>query len=289
MTATNDRMQSIGDIMQGMFRDKGFSPHVPQEDGDYVGDDGFLRCGKCHTRKECIFPFSGKMVPCMCKCRADEYAAEEERRKLQRQQSRIREIFSYSLVDELFHQCRFENFIVRNDADALLLKRLRNYADNFETMYARNKGLFLYGAPGTGKSFGANCIANALMDKGIPVMVTSIVKLTSGSIFDDDLQRTLAIMQNAQLLVLDDLGAERNTETKSEQVFDVIDTRISSNKPLIVTSNITDFRTETDIRRRRVYDRITKACIPLKVDGQSRRREAAVSELDEMMAILDSE
>lgn len=242
-------------------------------------------CGKCHTRRECVFKLSGKMVPCTCDCRRAAYDAEEEERKRREERDNVRQLLSMSLIDDLFYKCTFDRFKVRNDKDALFLKRLKNYASNFETMYQKNKGLLLYGPPGTGKTFGAYCVANKLIEDGVAVMVTSIVKLANG--FGDELQHTLGVMRNARLLILDDLGAERNTETKAEQVFDVIDSRINSNKPMIITSNITDFKGETDIRRKRVYDRISKACIPLKIDGESWRKQAAMAERKELMSILD--
>ena len=277
-------MRSVGEILSDSFLGFGFEPHIPGEPGDYI-EDGFLMCGKCHTRKECVFKLSGKMVPCMCECQKVARALEDEARKRQQEEARIRQLLGMSLIDELFYQCTFDRYFVRNENDALLLKRLKNYVEHFDEMFERNKGILLYGPPGTGKTFGANCIANALINRGVPVMVTSIVKLTCG--FGDELQHTLSVMRNARLLVLDDLGAERNTEFKAEQIFDIIDSRISSNRPMIITSNITDFKTEKDIRRRRVYDRITKACIPLYVDGESRRREAAKAEHKDIMAILD--
>ena len=110
------------------------------------------------------------------------------------------------------------------------------------------------------------------------------MKLATG--FGDELQRTLGIMRNARLLILDDLGAERNTEARAEQVFDVIDSRINSCKPMIITSNITKFKDE-DIRRQRVYDRLSKVCIPMFVDGESRRLEDAKANHDRLMAMLD--
>ena len=288
-------MKTVGEMLQGQFGHLGieagpfskfgFDPHVPADEGDYVGEDGFLMCGKCHTRKECVFKLSGKMVPCTCDCQKAAYAAEKEEREKQKERSRINELLSMSLIDDLFYKCTFDKFHVRDDKDAQFLKRLKNYADNFDMMYERNKGLLLYGPPGTGKTFGAYCIANKLIENGTPVMVTSIVKLATG--YGEELQHTLGIMRNARLLILDDLGAERNTETKAEQVFDVIDSRINSNRPMIITSNITDFKSETDIRRKRVYDRISKACIPLYVDGESRRRQAALADHKELMSILD--
>lgn len=292
-----DDMKTVGELLQGNFEQAGvhaapfsefgFTPHIPAEPGDYIGNGGFLMCGRCHTRKECVFKLSGKMVPCQCDCKKAEYAAEEEARIRRAEADKVRRLLSMSLIDEKFYQCTFDRFTVRNEDDRILLRRLRNYADSFDTMYERNRGLLLYGPPGTGKTFGAYCIANHLIARDVPVMVTSIVRLTTG--FGDELRDTLNTMRNARLLILDDLGAERDTSTKAEQVFDIIDSRINSNKPMIITSNITDFKSETDPRRRRVYDRLTEVCIPLLVDGESRRRQTAKSEHRGLMALLDKE
>ena len=290
----SDDVKTVDELLQNQFENAGvpaapfsefgFMPHIPADEGDYVGDDGFLMCGKCHTRKECVFKLSGRMVPCTCECQKKAWAAKEEAKKREEERDRIRELLSMSLVDKLFYRSTFDNFTVRNEKDAKYKKRLRNYADRFEEMYGMNKGLLLYGPPGTGKTFGAYCIANQLIAQGVPVFVSSIVKLATG--FGDELQRTLSIMRSARLLILDDLGAERNTETKAEQVFDVIDSRINSCKPMIITSNITKFK-DDDIRRQRVYDRLSEVCIPLFVDGESRRLEDAKANHDKLMAMLD--
>lgn len=290
----SEEMKTVGELLRGQiegipdapFSEFGYAPHIPAAAGDYIGADGFLTCGKCHTRKECVFRLSGKMVPCLCDCQKQAMAREEEARAREAERDRIRELMSMSLIDEHFYRCTFDRFQARSEKEKVYLKRLRNYADRFDVMYRMNKGLLLYGPPGTGKTFGAYCIANQLMAQGVPVMVSSIVKLATG--FGDELHRTLGIMRNARLLILDDLGAERNTETKAEQVFDIIDTRINSGRPMIITSNIMEFK-DGDSRRQRVYDRIAQACIPLLVDGESRRREAAKAEHRKLMAILDGE
>lgn len=290
----SDDVKTVGELLQNQFEkagvpaapftEFGFEPHIPAEIGDYIGENGFLMCGKCHTRKECVFKLSGRMVPCMCECRKREWAEKEEAKKREQERDRIRELLSMSLIDELFYRSTFDSFIIRNEKDAKFKNRLCKYADRFEEMYEMNKGLLLYGPPGTGKTFGAYCIANQLINQGVSVFITSVVKLATG--FGDELQRTLGIMRNARLLILDDLGAERNTEARAEQVFDVIDSRINSCKPMIITSNITKFK-DDDIRRQRVYDRLSKVCIPMFVDGESRRLEDAKANHDRLMAMLD--
>ena len=124
------------------------------------------------------------------------------------------------------------------------------------------------------------------MEKRVPVLVTSIVRLTA-NISGDDLNALLERMNTARLLVLDDFGAERNTEFKAEQIFTVIDARYAAKKPMIITTNLIDFKTETDVRRKRVYDRIFEVCTPIKMDGESKRRTEGQKKRDSIRAILE--
>ena len=50
------------------------------------------------------------------------------------------------------------------------MKLAHNYVDNWEKMKSNSSGLLLWGDVGTGKSFFAGCIANALLEKGVPVL-----------------------------------------------------------------------------------------------------------------------
>lgn len=65
------------------------------------------------------------------------------------------------------------------------------------------------------------------------------------------------------LLILDDLGAERNTSYGKECVFDVVNRRLLSGKPMIITTNITlsAMQKATDLDDRRIYDRILEVCV----------------------------
>ena len=65
------------------------------------------------------------------------------------------------------------------------------------------------------------------------------------------------------LLILDDFGMERGTEYGLEQVFNVIDSRYRSGKPLIVTTNLTldDLHNPEDTAHSRIYDRLLSMCV----------------------------
>lgn len=279
-------MKSIGELALGFMESMGSVDHVEARPGDYMGDDGVLHCGVCGKPREHRFKHNGRFVGCICQCEKDEMEREEAERQRQRELDRVKELAAYSLVDERFHESTFDRFTASTSEDRRVLRICRNYVEHFDEMLANNAGLIFYGSPGTGKTFAASCIANALMERRVPVLVTSIVRLTA-NMFGDDLNELLFRMNTARLLVLDDFGAERNTEFKAEQIFTVIDARYAAKKPMIITTNLTDFKTETDVRRKRVYDRIFEVCTPIKMDGESKRRAEGQKKRDSIRALLE--
>ena len=279
-------MKSIGELALGFMESMGSVDHVEARPGDYMGDDGVLHCGVCGKPREHRFKHNGRFVGCICQCEKDEMEREEAERQRQRELDRVKELAAYYLVDERFHESTFDRFTASTPEDQRVLRICRNYVEYFDEMLANNAGLIFYGSPGTGKTFAASCIANALMERRVPVLVTSIVRLTA-NMFGDDLNELLFRMNTARLLVLDDFGAERNTEFKAEQIFTVIDARYAAKKPMIITTNLTDFKTETDVRRKRVYDRIFEVCTPIKMNGESKRRAEGQKKRDSIRAILE--
>ena len=73
------------------------------------------------------------------------------------------------------------------------------------------------------------------------------------------------------LLILDDFGMERGTEYGLEQVYNVIDSRYRSGKPLIVTTNLTltELQNPQDTPHARIYDRLLEMCAPVCFSGET--------------------
>ena len=106
----------------------------------------------------------------------------------------------------------------------------------------------------------AACIANALLEQGIPVLMTNFSKILNqmGAMYSEERYRYIASFSNYSLLILDDLGIERSTEYALEQVYAVIDERYKSGLPVIITTNlkIAEIRNPQDVAYARIYSRI---------------------------------
>lgn len=261
---------------------------------DFRDDDGVLRCKVCGEAREVLrdVPYLGKrLVPRSCKCMDEMWRRKDEEKRLREEQAAVDRLFRFSLTDNRFKISTFENFIV-NQYNAQHLRRAKNYVAHFEEMFSRNKGLFFFGPSSTGKTFTASCIANALMKKRVPVLVTSIRRLTSSSNpfqkGTEAFYQMLRGMESARLLVLEDVGAERDTSYMLEQVFEVIDARCGAMRPLVATSNLTinELYEEPDREKRRIYERILEMCHLVEFTGSSWRAQKNEDDYDEIENIL---
>ena len=132
---------------------------------------------------------------------------------------------------------------------------------------------------GTGKTFMASCIANAVIDLGFSAYQTDIAGIATlmESSFADR-RANLDRILNRDLLLIEDLGAERCTEYMLGHVYNVIDGRYRSGKPWSSPPTFPS-RTSTShppqAHGQRIFDRITERCYPIEFTGASRRRSKA--------------
>ena len=71
-----------------------------------------------------------------------------------------------SLMDSRLRNATFSNFIIK-ERNAKCHRLLKSYADRFDQMAEKSQGLLLDGSVGTGKTYGAACIATQLLDRGV--------------------------------------------------------------------------------------------------------------------------
>ena len=276
--------------MQGLLDGiaKATAASNPINEGDYV-KDGLWYCGKCNTPKQCAVNFLGviKFPFCLCKCEKEKRDLAEQEVMRQAELRRISETRKLGFPDDEMATWTFDK---DDGANPELMKIARNYVANFGKMQQRNKGLLLFGTVGTGKTFAACCIANALIDKGYSALVTNFARLANTlQGLREDRQDYIDKLNAVNLLVIDDLAAERQTEYMQETVFNIIDARYRSGRPLIITTNLTadELKNPADISHKRIYSRLFEVCIPFEVKGIDRRAESLKREYGEFRQLLE--
>lgn len=253
--------------------------------------DGVLVCGKCHTNKEKKIQLAGEYVTvrCICKCESEERERIQKQKDYEEEMRRIERLKVASLMDAKLKSATLKTFTQKED-NQKLYTIVKNYVDNFETFYKSNRGLLFWGTVGTGKSYAAACIANELLNRKTPVVMTSFVKVLQ--VIQDNTENETEFVNRlcaARLLIIDDLGTERKTDYALEKVYNVIDSRYRTGKPLILTTNLNlqDMQMTQDIRYQRIYDRIFEMCHPVMVNGTSWRINQAKERFNETKRLLE--
>ena len=261
---------------------------IKEKEGDYKGPDGLIYCGSCRTPKQVNFEVNGrKLTPfCMCKCEAEKYEkekAEEKARALREQIERNRRAG--------FPEVQMQTWTFEKDdrANAKISDICQRYVENFTKMKAKGKGLMFLGGFGTGKTFLAACIANALLDEGFSVLMTNFPRLINTIHgMREGKQEYIDSLNKYSLLIIDDLGVERQSEYVAEIVQNIIDSRYRAGLPVVITTNLSpnDFRETQDIAKSRLYSRISEMCLPLIVNGVDRRKANAADSDRELAELL---
>ena len=260
-----------------------------ETEGDYRDEDGLLMCGKCHTQKECVLTKGDgttRTVRCACECSVAQNAKEAEEK---RKRDRLQYLDSMRRTGFPDAEMREWTFAKSDHTDQKNENIARKYVANFDAMRSQGTGLLLCGSVGTGKSFLAAAIANELISQGTPCLMTNFSRIISriSEKFGGD-QKYLDNLNRFDLLIIDDLGAERDSEYMWEKVMNVIDARYRAGLPLIVTTNLNpkDLYNPSDIRRQRVFSRLKEMCIFLEVNGPDRRSKKMQDKLTAAKSLL---
>lgn len=259
-----------------------------RDSSDYIGDKGLLYCGKCHTAKQVEISICGKIAKpyCMCKCEEAAYKAQKEQISTTMHLQEIERNRSSSFLDLDITKYGFSQDDNRNPVES---ERARSYVENFDKMKELSTGLMFLGGTGTGKSFLAACIAKELLDKGYKCLMTNFPRIINelSGIYEGK-QEYIDSFNNYDLLVIDDMAIERDTEYVAEIVHNIIDSRYRSGLPLIITTNLTidELTHPKDVRKARIYSRLKEMCVPVPVVGKDRRNENAALKNAEVRKLL---
>lgn len=263
--------------------------NVPMPETEIVIDpDGFKRCTVCGKQLETVVEFMNvkRKVPCVCDCTLKKIEEAKKQEEEQKKKDYIAHMRRTGFSDNDFKNWTFENDDMSKPEITSVAKK---YVENFNTFKNNGKGLLFYGTVGTGKTYAAAEIANALIDMGKPVLMTNFTRIINKlqSSFEGR-QEYIDGLNEFDLLILDDLAAERQTEYVLENVFNVIDARYRAKKPLIITTNLSieQLKNPENIATARIYDRILERCFPIEVKGASNRRRKIAEEYNETKVLL---
>lgn len=185
-------------------------------------------------------------------------------------------------IGKRFKKRRFETFEVTNRNKAAY-EMCKHFCDTFK---ADSTGILLTGGYGTGKTHLAAAIINEMIKQNIVgafVVVADLMRLIRRS-FDEkenvDLQKVFDTVKKSELLVLDDLGAEKSSDWVREQLFILINARYENMLPTVITTNKKlEELAENNVLGQRIASRIAEMTdgVMINVDDYRLRKLSLVS------------
>jgi DNA replication protein DnaC len=199
-------------------------------------------------------------------------------------------------IPRRYQHCDLGSFLTYpNERLVNALHRSRQFADQFPVV---EKGLFFVGAPGIGKTHLAVAILRQVIQtrgaRGIFYDTRDLLKVIRSTY--DPTNRTseqdiLRPVMTADLLVLDDLGAEKTSDWVEETLNLIVNTRYNERRATIFTSNYEEKEDRTDPESLlvrvgfRMHSRLYEMCEFVEFDGADFRHAPANSGPDELLAL----
>ncbi|NVZ22168.1 ATP-binding protein [Pseudomonas costantinii] len=181
-------------------------------------------------------------------------------------------------IPKRFADKSFADFVVSLPAQQVALDACMEYVDNFSKHKRQGRCMLLLGKVGTGKTHLATSAASALINEHMVKAIYRTVGSVIGDIkatFSDKSGDTEAhIMREligADLLVLDEVGATKQSEFELATLFSIINGRYEQGRPMIIVSNLSPGEL-SDALGVRCVDRIREnGCIGVAFEWESQR------------------
>ena len=255
-------------------------------------------CPHCHqvVPKMTIHVFGmEKTVQPRCRCEVLEFERGVTEAVERKEKNEIERKFSLDNLGERFQNCRFDTFILK-EGNRKAAEMARGYALNFGDY--GGESLLIWGKPGNGKSHLAAAVCHEIRAKGfIPVFQTmpellERIRNTFNKKSHESEREIMDALRECDLLVLDDIGAEKVTDWVLDVLFRIIDGRYRNKKPTMFTTNFspTDLlyrfmperpTAEQEIAAKRIHDRILEVSIIVENKAPSHRLETAAARAKE--------
>ena len=223
------------------------------ETTEYVGEDGYIYCRKCHTPRVAIIPYGDDrlVVNCACECVLEKRKIREQQEAEQKQRELMARRRVKSLLVGQYERAKFD-LTDLTGADKSFIEayqRLQKYAEIHSVARSNGYGVYLWGKCGVGKTHLSACLANRLLEKGCNVLFTNMLEVsrkireTFGNRYGNDKgSKIIKELTSVDFLFLDDFGTEQYTKGGEEnwlqdEIYSVLNSRLTERKPTIFTSN----------------------------------------------------
>lgn len=243
------------------------------EHGDFEAD-GILICGMCGKPKEIVYQ-NGVKFPIIHEHQLERICQKEpDPLEIVQRKERWRRACFAGEFRMLEDECRLSK------ADADTQPEALEAIDVFKRTMFENKtkkmgrGLIIYGFNGRGKTFIAGCLCNELLDKGYRILMTSTRRLRNQA--DEKFGSLNSIIEwlvKFDAVCLDDLFADKSTDTGREFMFNIVDALYKMRVPMIVTTNMSrEYLMNPSDSDKPTIDRLKERCDKLELIGRNRRQ-----------------
>ena len=161
--------------------------------------------------------------------------------------------------------------------DDFVVKRVRDFCSDLDENLDSGRGMWFFGNSGTGKTTLAMLMSRTALEAGHSVAIYSLPKLLSrirqtydAEIGEQSYSDLFERLATVDLLHLDDLGAEKQTEWVLEQLYALINERYEAQRSVLVTTNLPHEELEEQIGSRTV-SRLSQICDEVPLFGADRR------------------
>lgn len=189
----------------------------------------------------------------------------------------------YYEMPYLIKQARMKDIDLKDKTRLEVIKWLKNFYDKYEAN-PHQKGLYLHGSFGSGKSFLISSLLNELAIKGFSVVIVYFPDfLLSLKAFNDDYIDRINELKKCDLLLLDDMGAQTNSVWSRDEVLgSILQSRMDNQLPTFFTSNYSleeleqklsiSKGQEEKIAARRIVERIKQLTDNISMVSANRRK-----------------
>ena len=259
------------------------------EKNEYVVLDKIF-CKHCNKEKSLDMPERNFYTKCPCPCESQKAKLELERRDRIERAKVYQEINARLLPAEV-RDATFYGIVDSNSSEKYITvcERCEKFCRNFQAVKQSGRGIWLYGAFDTGKTYLAAAILKALQSEGVLCMFTTMerileeLKATYNSTATATEQGVMASYTKADCLILDDFTGIKSSRKgvenwAADRLCEIIKRRDEQHLPTVITSRRSIKELATDgLLPREIVDKLVNKMVPLQlIESQRRARQQEI-------------